>query len=60
MTPQQRANKIADLEQWLKDNPNHPDRTTVEADLRKHKEAHIPRTYERDTFDLGEHNFHNV
>lgn len=60
MTPQQRQNKIADLEQWLKDNPNHPDRTTVETDLRKLQEVNTPRAYERDTFDLREHNFYSV
>lgn len=58
MTPQQRLNKIAELEQWLRDNPNHANRTTIETDLRKLKEESIPRTYERDTFDLRNHNFH--
>lgn len=60
MTPQQKNNKIAQLKEWLRDNPNHPDRTTVETDLRKLQEANAPRTYERDTFDLREHNFYNV
>lgn len=60
MTPQQRTNKIAELEQWLRDNPNHENRTIIETDLRKLKEESIPRTYERDTFDLREHNFYNV
>lgn len=59
MTPQQRLNKIAELEQWLRDNPNHANRTTIETDLRKLKEESIPRTYERDTFDLRHHNFHS-
>jgi outer membrane PBP1 activator LpoA protein len=58
MTPQHQ-NKIAELEQWLRDNPNHPNRTTIETDLRKLKETDQGRTYERDTFDLSEHNFHN-
>lgn len=58
MTPQQRTNKIAQLKEWLRDNPNHPDRTTVETDLRKLKEESRP--IERDTFDLREHNFYNV
>ncbi len=31
----QTPNKIAELEQWLRDNPDHPNRTTIEADLRK-------------------------
>lgn len=34
MTRKQIQNKIAELEQWLKDNPNHPNRVTVESDLR--------------------------
>lgn len=58
MTPQQRSNKIAELEQWLRDNPNHENRTIIESDLRKLKEENIPRTYERDTFDLREHQFY--
>jgi hypothetical protein len=58
MTPQHRKNKIAELEQWLRDNPNHEMRTTIESDLRKLKESGAPtRTYERDTFDLRNHNF---
>lgn len=60
MTPQQRANKIAELEDWLRDNPNHPDRTIVEADLRKLKDEQFSIPIERDTFDLREHNFHSV
>jgi hypothetical protein len=60
MTPQQQANKIAELEQWLKDNPNHENRTIIEKDLRKLREQFTPRTHERDTFDLREHNFYNV
>ena len=58
MTPQQRKNKIAELEQWLRDNPNHEMRTTIESDLRNLKESDTPtRTFERDTFDLRNHNF---
>ncbi|AOW08716.1 hypothetical protein [Flavobacterium gilvum] len=60
MTPQRRQNKITELEQWLRDNPNHPNRIEIAADLRKLKEESIPRTVERDTFDLREHNFYNV
>ncbi|WP_348814101.1 hypothetical protein [Flavobacterium maritimum] len=37
MTIQQRKNKIAELEQWLIDNPNHVNRTTIESDLRNHR-----------------------
>jgi hypothetical protein len=58
MTPQQRQNKIAELEQWLQDNPSHhPNRPLIETDLRKLREESTPRTYERDTFDLRNHNF---
>ena len=35
MTPQQLKNKIETLKFWLEANPNHPDRSIVEADLRK-------------------------
>lgn len=35
MTPKQIENKIADLEQWLRDNPNHANRNLIESDLRK-------------------------
>jgi hypothetical protein len=38
MTKQQRRNKITELEQWLHDNPGHPNRTMIETDLRKVKE----------------------
>lgn len=57
MTKQQQKNKIAELEQWLRDNPNHENRTMIETDLRKLTEQQHGRTYERDTFDLREHNF---
>lgn len=30
--------KIAELEKWLQNNPDHPNRTTIETDLRKLKE----------------------
>jgi hypothetical protein len=60
MTPQQRKNKIAELEQWLRDNPNHANRTIIETDLRKLTEQQQGRTYERDTFDLRNYNFYNV
>jgi hypothetical protein len=58
MTPQQTKNKIAELEQWLRDNPSHhPNRPLIESDLRKLEEEQVSRTYERDTFDLLNHNF---
>lgn len=61
MTPQQIHNKIAELEQWLRDNsPEHEARPNIEADLRRLKEQATPRTIERDTFDLREYNFYNV
>ncbi|WP_163401554.1 hypothetical protein [Flavobacterium fluviatile] len=61
MTQQQITNKIAELEKWLHDNsPEHEARPNIEADLRKLKEKATPRTIERDTFDLREHNFYNV
>ncbi|MDN3671664.1 hypothetical protein QWY99_01110 [Flavobacterium branchiarum] len=59
MNPEQRKVKIAELEQCLKDNPNHANRTTIETDLRKLKEEQQSRTYERDTFDVRNHNFHS-
>jgi hypothetical protein len=34
MTKQQLKNKIKDLEFWLENNLGHPDRTTIETDLR--------------------------
>lgn len=60
MTPQQQANKIAELEQWLRDNPNHDNRTIIEKDLRKLREEASSRTYEQDTFDFRDHKFYNV
>lgn len=51
----QPSKRIADLERWLEANPNHPDRTTIESDLRKLRDQE--RTYERDTFDIINHNF---
>lgn len=66
-------NKIAELEQWLRDNPNHENRVIIESDLRKLLTIPSPalpfgeggatesiRTYERDTFDLRELNFYEV
>lgn len=63
-------NKIAELQQWLRDNPEHVNRVIIESDLRKlNPTPALPegeggatnsvRTFERDTFDLREHNFHN-
>lgn len=60
MTPQQTRNKIQELEQWLRDNPNHDNRTIIEGDLRKLKESKQARTYERDTFDIQNYNIYNV
>lgn len=60
MTPQQTRNKIQELEQWLRDNPNHDNRTIIESDLRKLKESQQNRTLERDTFDLQNYNIYNV
>ncbi len=41
MTCQQRIDKIAELEQWLQINPNHPNRTIIESDLRKLKQDQL-------------------
>ena len=62
MTPQQITNKIAELEEWLRANPNHENRTIIETDLRKLRSTDSSRAVpiERDTFDLREHNFYNV
>jgi len=60
MTPRQITNKIAILEKWLRDNPNHENRPTIQTDLRKLKEKQVSRPIERDTFDMREHNFYNV
>lgn len=38
MTPKQIENKILELEYWLEHNQNHPDRITIESDLRKLRE----------------------
>ncbi|PWA10941.1 hypothetical protein [Flavobacterium laiguense] len=56
----QQKNKIGTLEKWLKENPNHPNRTTIETDLRTLKEEQIDIPLERDTFDLREQNINNV
>jgi hypothetical protein len=62
MSKQQLKNKIADLKQWLTDNsPEHEARPSIEADLRRAidelNSLSNHRTFERDTFDLREHNF---
>lgn len=62
MTNQQLKNKKVELEQWLRDNhPEHELRPHKEAELRKINEALEQsegyRTFERDTFDIREHNF---
>jgi hypothetical protein len=59
MTPQQQKNKITELEQWLRDNPNHENRTIIETDLRRLTESQVSSTHERDTFDFRDHNFHS-
>ena len=42
MTPQHRKNKIAELEQWLRDNHSeHIARPQIEADLRKAFEEYL-------------------
>lgn len=41
MSPQQLQNKINELEYWLEHNHDHPNRTTIETDLRKLKEQLI-------------------
>ena len=66
-------NKIAELEQWLRDNPNHENRVIIESDLRKLLTISTPvlpggeggatnsvRPFERDTFDLRELNIYDV
>ena len=60
MTPKERSDKIADLELWLIENPNNDNRTIIETDLRKLKEQQQPRTFERDTYDIGNQNIYNV
>lgn len=40
MTAQQITNKIATLEQWLRDNPNHANRSLIEKDLRELKQKY--------------------
>lgn len=54
--------RIAELEFWLLDNhPEHIAVETIQADLRKAKEelAELDneRPFERDTFDIGNHEF---
>lgn len=48
MTSQQRKNKISELELWLRDNPNHSDRATVQSDLRRLNAEQIGKPKERD------------
>lgn len=43
MTTQQIKNKIAELEQWLQDNPNHTNRTLIETDLRNLRSKQIEK-----------------
>lgn len=38
MTLQQIKNKIKELEYWLEHNHSHPNRTTIESDLRRLRE----------------------
>lgn len=64
MDAAQLKNRIAELEFWLQDNhPEHMAVETIQADLRKAKEelAELENTrpYERDTFDIREHNFNS-
>lgn len=57
--------RIAELEQWLKD--NHTENLlvpTIQADLRQAKselaELESDRTFERDTFDIREFDFNTI
>lgn len=57
--------RIAELESWLKFNHSeHLGVSTIQADLRKAiqelAELENPRTYERDTFDIRDHNFNTT
>ena len=57
--------RIAQLESWLSDiHPEHMGVASIQADLRKAKqelaELENPRTYERDTFDIREHDFNTI
>ena len=57
--------RIAELESWLKFNHSeHLGVSTIQADLRKAiqelEELENPRTYERDTFDIRDHNFNTT
>lgn len=63
MTKQQLKNKKVELEQWLLDNHSeHELRPYKEAELKKvnDKLGQIEgyRTFERDTFDIREHQFY--
>ena len=64
MTQQLLIDKIGTLEKWLTEHHSEDlQRPLIDADLRRlRQELHDlenPRTYERDTFDLREHNFHS-
>lgn len=57
--------RIAELEQWLKDNhPEHLSVPDIQNDLRNAYSELVcletGRTYERDTFDIREHDFNAV
>ena len=54
--------KIATLEKWLSEHhPKDLQRPVIDADLRQARQnlhdLENPRTYERDTFDIRDHNF---
>jgi hypothetical protein len=44
MTPQQIINKISELEQWLRDNPNHENQYLIQKDLRNLREKQASKT----------------
>lgn len=52
----QLENKRAELEQWLRDNPTHPNAVEVRQNLNLVIKEIIgfesPRTFERDTYDI--------
>jgi len=65
MATEKLKTRIAELEFWLLDNhPEHIAVETIHADLRKAKqeleELENPRTYERDTFDIREHDINTI
>lgn len=61
MSIEAKKERIAELESWLKSNPNQNIVATVHTDLRRLKEEltelEYERPIERDTFDLRNHNF---